>query len=60
VSERAATVLIREPSGVRHELTKREIESRSRVEGSAMPDGLVSNLTPEQLADLIAYLQSLK
>jgi putative membrane-bound dehydrogenase-like protein len=60
VSERAATVLIREPSGVRHELAKRDIESRTRVEGSAMPDGLVSNLTPEQLADLIAYLQSLR
>jgi len=27
---------------------------------SAMPDGLAANLTPEQLADLIAYLQSLK
>jgi hypothetical protein len=26
----------------------------------AMPDGLVSNLTPGQLADLLAYLQSLK
>ena len=30
------------------------------VKQSAMPDGLVSNLTPEQLADMIAYLQSLK
>jgi hypothetical protein len=27
---------------------------------SAMPDGLAANLTPEQLADLMAYLQSLK
>jgi len=25
-----------------------------------MPDGLAANLTPEQLADLIAYLQSLQ
>ena len=60
VSERAATVLIREATGVQRELKKSEIETRRRQEGSAMPDGLVSNLNPEQLADLIAYLQSLK
>lgn len=27
---------------------------------STMPEKIVANLTPEQLADLLAYLQSLK
>jgi putative membrane-bound dehydrogenase-like protein len=60
VSESANAMLIRDPSGVPHELKVAEIESRKRLEKSAMPDGLADNLTPEQLADLLAYLQSLK
>ena len=35
------------------------IEKPATEKVSAMPEGLTSNLTPEQLADLIAYLQSL-
>lgn len=60
VSERAASVRIREQTGVQRELKLADIEARQRVAQSAMPDGAVNNLTPEQLADLIAYLQSLK
>ncbi len=37
-----------------------EIEARVQQKQSAMPEGLVANLTPDQLADLLAYLQSLK
>ena len=36
-----------------------QIESRTIQKQSLMPDGIVNNLTPEELADLIAYLQSL-
>ncbi|MCS6978398.1 MAG: CotH kinase family protein [Gemmatales bacterium] len=60
VSERAQATLIREPNGLPREIRKEDIESRSILKQSAMPDGLVANLTPEQLADLLAYLQSLK
>jgi putative membrane-bound dehydrogenase-like protein len=60
VSESATAVLIRDQTGVQHELKSAEIDSRKRLDKSAMPDGLASNLTPEQLADLVAYLQSLK
>ncbi len=60
-----------DPRGRREALAGRERrrrEGRTALPGatramqkqSAMPDGLVANLTPEQLADLIAYLQSLK
>ena len=37
-----------------------EIASRVMQKQSAMPEGLAANLTPDQLADLLAYLQSLK
>ncbi len=56
VSERASTTLIRETNGVQRE----DIEMRQMQKMSAMPEGVVSNLTPGQLADLIAYLESLK
>ena len=59
VSEGAATIQIRESSGELHELKRAELEERRRQDPSAMPEGVVGNLTPEQLADLVAYLQSL-
>jgi putative heme-binding domain-containing protein len=59
VSTRARSVLIREATGVQHELQLADIESKSIQKQSIMPEGMVSNLTPEELADLIAYLQSL-
>jgi putative membrane-bound dehydrogenase-like protein len=60
VSEAGSTVRIRETSGVQHELNRTDIEERRRLEPSAMPEGIAASLTPEQLADLVAYLQSLK
>jgi putative heme-binding domain-containing protein len=60
VSERADATVIRESNGVQRELKKSEIATRQMQKQSAMPEGLAANLTPEQLADLLAYLQSLK
>jgi putative heme-binding domain-containing protein len=59
VSEGAQTVLIREGTGLQHELKRAQIDSRAIQKQSMMPEGLATNLTPEDLADLIAYLQSL-
>ncbi len=59
VSEGASTVQIRESSGALRELKRSDIEERRRQEPSAMPEGIAANLTPEQLADLVAYLRSL-
>jgi putative membrane-bound dehydrogenase-like protein len=59
VSEGPSTVQIRESSGELRELKKSDIEQRRRQEPSAMPEGIAATLTPEQLADLVAYLQSL-
>ena len=58
--DQVEALLIREATGVQRELNKGAIESREMQKQSAMPEGVVNNLTPEQLADLIAYLQSLQ
>jgi len=60
VRESAKTVSIRHASGIAQELAKGEILERKKGTQSMMPVGLVVNLTPEQLADLLAYLESLK
>lgn len=60
VSEGADAILIREANSVQRTLKRKEIEERVQQKQSAMPEGLVANLTPAQLADLLAYLQSLK
>jgi putative heme-binding domain-containing protein len=60
VGERADATVIRESNGVQRELKKTEVATRVMQKVSAMPEGLAANLTPEQLSDLIAYLQSLK
>ena len=59
VGEGASTIQIRESSGALHELKRADIEERRRQEPSAMPEGIAASLTPEQLADLVAYLRSL-
>ncbi len=59
VREGASTVQVRESSGALRELKRSDIEERRRQETSVMPEGIVANLTPEGLADLVAYLRSL-
>ncbi len=59
VSEGASSVQVRESSGALRELKRSDIEERRRQEASAMPEGIAANLTPEGLADLVAYLRSL-
>lgn len=60
VLESATEIRIRENNGVAHTLKIDEIDQRMKQTQSMMPDGIVNNLTPEQLADLLAYLESLK
>ena len=58
--DRPGAIQIRQTNGVALALPKDEIEERARQETSMMPVGLANNLTPEQLADLLAYLESLQ
>ena len=59
VSESADTIKIRQITGVENELKVKDIASREEIPQSMMPEGLLNNLTPEQLADLLAYLESI-
>ena len=59
VRESAETVTIRQADGISRELIQDEVEERVKQEVSMMPKGIVGNLTPQQLADIIAYLQTL-
>ncbi|MCA9247097.1 MAG: c-type cytochrome [Planctomycetales bacterium] len=59
-SESAHSVVVRDQTGLSREIATDEIEERQKQPVSIMPEGLVNNLTPEQLADLLAYLESLK
>ena len=60
VFESAETATLRDATGIARELLQDNIEDRVRQEISMMPLGIVGNLSPEQLADLIAYLESLR
>lgn len=57
--ESAETVTLRDATGISRELHQQNIEDRVKQEISMMPIRIVGNLSPEQLADLIAYLESL-
>ena len=59
VLESAETVSVRGTDGLSKELLQQDIDDRVKQEISMMPKGVVGNLTTQQLADLIAYLQSL-
>ena len=59
VGESAEEVTLREANGLSRVIPIEEIEARVKRELSMMPKGIVDNLTPEQLADLLAYLESL-
>ncbi|HEX3449703.1 MAG TPA: hypothetical protein VHS97_15720, partial [Isosphaeraceae bacterium] len=41
-------------------LAKDQIEERKRSDVSLMPNGLAQGLSPQDFADLIAYLETLK
>ena len=60
VSQSAETVTIRQADGIAQILSRDEIEEQLKSPTSMMPVGLVNNLTPEELANLLAYLESLK
>ena len=57
--ESADTISIRNAAGVAAELPTKQITKREKIPASSMPPGLVAGLTPEQLADLLVYLDSI-
>lgn len=59
VLESAETVTLRDATGIAVDLIQDDIDDRVKQELSMMPQGIVGNLTPEQLAELLAWLQTL-
>ena len=57
--ESANAISMRSAVGVAVEIPARQIKKREKLPISSMPFGLAAGLTPEQLADLLAYLRSL-
>jgi len=53
-------VEIRNATGVPIVLKKQDIDRRGKRDISVMPEGLVAQITPQELASLIAYLESIK
>ena len=59
VGQNASTIRIRQPNGMPTEIKKDDIDAQQKQDQSMMPADIAGNLTPEQVADLIAFLQSL-
>jgi len=60
VRESGEEIELRNVAGISTVLKKDEIEERTKSELSIMPLGLVDKLNVEQLASILAYLESLK
>jgi putative heme-binding domain-containing protein len=60
LTENADMLRLRQANGLAAEIATADIEMRKKLDQSMMPSGFVDALTPEQLADLVAYIESLK
>ncbi len=60
VRESGSEVELRTNTGAAAVIAKDDIEERGKREVSVMPDGLVSKLTTQEVAAILAYLESLK
>jgi glucose/arabinose dehydrogenase len=54
------TFVLFDAEGNRQEIAKANVEERKTLDASLMPDNLVDTLSPQEFADLIAYLESLR
>ena len=58
-SEAADLVVLRDGLGVEHRVLKSDIEERSQLSTSVMPEGLVNDLSIAQFASLLDYIETL-
>ena len=52
------TVTIKDLSGIRTVIARKDLSQLTRAPVSVMPDGLLDQLSDQQIRDLVAYLQS--
>jgi putative heme-binding domain-containing protein len=55
--ESSAGLVIAMPNGIRETVARSALTSMSSTKLSLMPEGLEEGLSPQELADLIAYIQ---
>ena len=60
VSETAEELSVKELTGVVKKIRKSDIASRRQLKTSVMPAGLQATMTPQEFADLVQYLSTLK
>ncbi|MEW4487459.1 discoidin domain-containing protein [Thalassoglobus sp. JC818] len=60
VGRSAEEVKLRQANGLSQTILQNEIEEQVQRTESMMPQGIVNNLTPEELAHLLAFLEQLK
>ncbi len=60
VGESAEDLQLRQANGLSQTLFRTDIEERLKRKESMMPKGIANNLTVEELANLLAFLQQLK
>lgn len=60
VHETEMELVIRSADGRNHRISKDEIEAQRVQTESLMPEGLAADLTAQEVADLLAFLESLK
>jgi putative heme-binding domain-containing protein len=58
VKESTDTIYLTDDRGVRRQMPKRTIKELRRR--SPMPDGLAEQFSPQEFADLVSYLESLR
>ena len=59
VADGGERLILLDSQGARHDVRKSDIEQKTQSDKSPMPEGLQAGLTPEEFADLIAYLETL-
>ena len=59
VREAGEEIEIRDAAGLSTVLKKKDIDERRQTPLSVMPEGLVDTLTVQELASILAYLESL-
>lgn len=60
VSDTADELAIKDPKGIVTHIKKSDITSRRQLKTSLMPTGLQESMNPQEVADLLDYLASLK
>ena len=60
ISENKQSIVIKDISGVQHVIAQHKISSKKKQEKSLMPEPSTTGLTEQNLADIAAYLLSIK